>query len=63
MQHSISTEPLIKSTDPTRFSTIEDSGSGRQKARVRIGKQAGDVVLEGNGIKAVSHLLDERQKP
>ena len=41
---------------------IEDSGSGRQKTGVRIGKQAGEVVLEGNTIKAANQLQDERQK-
>ena len=28
--------------------SIEDTGSGRQKTGIRIGKQAGEVVLEGN---------------
>ena len=39
---------------------VEDTGSGRQKIGVRIGKQAGEVVLEGNTIKAANQLQDER---
>ena len=46
-----------------RSNIVEDTGSGRQKIGIRIGKQAGEVFLEANSIKAVSHLLDERQKP
>lgn len=46
-----------------RSNIIEDTGSGRQKIGIRIGKQAGKVFLEANSIKAVSQLLDERQKP
>lgn len=45
-----------------RHNTIEDTGSGRQKTAVRIGKQAGDVQLEGNTLKAAQELLDERPK-
>lgn len=46
-----------------RSNIVEDTGSGRQKIGIRIGKQAGEVFLEANSIKAVSQLLDERQKP
>ena len=45
-----------------RSNVIEDTGSGRQKSGVRIGKQAGEVVLEGNTIKAANQLQDERKK-
>jgi len=45
-----------------RGNIIEDTGRGQQKIGVRIGKRAGDVVLEGNTIKAASQLLDDRQK-
>ncbi len=43
-----------------RGNVIEDTGSGRQKTGLRIGKQAGDVQLEGNTIKAQTQVLDER---
>jgi parallel beta-helix repeat protein len=43
-----------------RNNTIEDSGSGRQKTGIRIGKQVKDVVLESNAIKAERELVDER---
>jgi len=39
---------------------IEDTGVGRQKTGIRIGKEAGEVVLEGNRIEADRPLLDER---
>jgi len=45
-----------------RSNVIEDSGSGRQKTGIRIGKQAGEVVLEGNTVKAETTVLDERAK-
>jgi len=45
-----------------RSNIVEDTGRGQQKIGVRIGKRAGDVVLEGNTIKAANQLLDERQK-
>jgi len=45
-----------------RSNIIEDSGSGRQKTGIRIGKQAGEVVLEGNTVKAETTVLDERVK-
>ncbi|MBE0542514.1 MAG: right-handed parallel beta-helix repeat-containing protein [Verrucomicrobia bacterium] len=43
-----------------RSNVVEDTGSGRQKTAVRIGKRAGDVVLEGNILKAEIKLRDER---
>lgn len=43
-----------------RSNTVEDTGGGRQKTGIRIGKQAGEVVLEGNTIKAANEVLDER---
>ena len=45
-----------------RSNIVEDTGSGQQNTGIRIGKQAGEVVLEGNSIKAASQLVDERQK-
>ena len=49
-------------TDGTviRNNTIEDSGSGKQKTGIRLGKNAGRVVLEDNSLKATTKLLDER---
>jgi polygalacturonase len=49
-------------TDGTiiRQNTIEDSGSGKQKTGIRLGKNAGQVVLEDNSLKASTQLLDER---
>ncbi len=46
-----------------RSNVIEDTGSGRQNTGIRIGKKAGEVVLEGNSVKAVKEVLDERRKP
>jgi hypothetical protein len=46
-----------------RSNIVEDTGTGRQKNGIRIGKQAGQVVLEDNTIKATNQLLDERQSP
>ncbi len=43
-----------------RNNLIEDTGAGRQLTGIRIGKQAGEVVLEGNNIKANRPMLDER---
>ncbi len=45
-----------------RSNIIEDTGAGRQKTGVRIGKQAGEVVLERNTVKAANEVRDERQK-
>jgi len=44
-----------------RHNVIEDTGSGRQKVGIRVGKQVGDVSLENNTIKAATELIDERQ--
>ena len=46
-----------------RNNVIEDTGVGRQKTGVRIGKQAGEVVLKDNTIKASRPTLDEREEP
>ncbi len=43
-----------------RHNLIEDTGSGRQKTGIRIGRQAGDVVLQDNRIQAERPTLDER---
>jgi parallel beta-helix repeat protein len=45
-----------------RSNVIEDTGSGRQKTGIRIGKQAGEVTMEDNTIKAANQLQDERKK-
>jgi len=45
-----------------RSNVIEDTGSGRQKTGIRIGKQAGEVVMEGNTVKAAIQLQDERAR-
>lgn len=44
-----------------RGNVIEDTGGGRQKTGIRIGRDAGEVVLEGNTIKAANELIDERE--
>lgn len=46
-----------------RSNLVEDTGSGRQKTGVRLGKHAGQVVLDNNTIKAMNQLLDERRAP
>ena len=43
-----------------RGNTIEDTGAGHQKIGIRIGRQAGAVVLDDNRIRAHTPLLDER---
>ena len=45
-----------------RSNIVEDTGSGRQKTGIRIGKQAGEVVMEGNTVKAAIQLQDERAR-
>lgn len=45
-----------------RGNTIEDTGSGRQRIGIRLGRQAGSVYLENNTIKAEVPLKDERVK-
>ena len=42
---------------------IEDTGSGRQRIGIRIGKHAGDVDLKDNTVTALQQLLDERAQP
>lgn len=44
-----------------RGNTIEDTGLGRQSTGIRLGKRAGQVVLEQNSIKAKTGLWDERE--
>jgi polygalacturonase len=46
-----------------RGNLIEDTGVGRQKTGIRIGKQAGEVVIENNRIKAAQPSFDERHGP
>jgi hypothetical protein len=43
-----------------RRNVIEDTGTGRQKIGIRIGKQAGRVTLENNRTKAEVDLQDDR---
>ena len=45
-----------------RKNLIEDTGSGRQKTGIRVGKEAKDLTLEGNTIRSERELLDERGK-
>jgi len=45
-----------------RNNVIEDTGAGRQKIGVRVGKQAKDVSLEENVIKAERPVADDREK-
>ncbi len=45
-----------------RGNLIEDGGSGRQKVGVRLGKQAGDVTMDGNTIRAGRDLVDDRAR-
>lgn len=49
-------------TDGTilRRNRIEDSGSGRQKTGIRLGKNARSVELDGNQIQAATPVADER---
>lgn len=44
-----------------RENIIEDTGSGRQQTGIRIGKNAGAVVLEGNTVKAPEAVVDDRR--
>jgi len=52
-------------TDGTiiRNNVIVDSGAGRQATGIRIGKEAGEVTLEGNNIKTQTPVQDDREKP
>lgn len=43
-----------------RKNIIEDTGSGRQTAGIRIGSQTEDITLEENTITAEKRVLDER---
>ena len=43
-----------------RNNVIEDTGSGRQKTGLRLGKLSTEVVLESNTIKAQTPLVDDR---
>ncbi len=45
-----------------RGNTIEDTGSGRQKTAVRIGKNAGQVLLENNRVRASRDVVDDRSQ-
>lgn len=49
-------------TDGTilRRNRIEDSGGGRQKTCIRLGKNARSVELDGNQIQAATPVADER---
>ena len=46
---------------PIRGNTIEDTGAGRQKTAIRIGRNAGGVALQDNAVQAAQPLMDERQ--
>lgn len=50
-------------TDGTiiRNNVIEDSGAGRQATGIRIGKEAGEVTLEGNKIRTETPVEDDRE--
>ncbi len=43
-----------------RDNTIEDSGAGRQKTAIRIGRNAGRVSLQNNTVHAAQPVIDER---
>ncbi|MFZ9856513.1 MAG: right-handed parallel beta-helix repeat-containing protein [Limisphaerales bacterium] len=43
-----------------RHNTIDDTGAGRQRTGIRIGRQVRDLVLEDNRIRAELPTLDER---
>jgi polygalacturonase len=45
-----------------RGNAIEDTGAGRQKTGIRLGKNAGSTTLDGNTIKAETPLFDERRQ-
>lgn len=45
-----------------RRNTIEDTGKGRQKIGVRIGKLVGHVILKGNSVKAETVVRDDRPR-
>lgn len=43
-----------------RQNVVEDTGAGRQKTAVRIGKRAGEVVMDRNTLKAATPVQDDR---
>lgn len=43
-----------------RNNVIEDSGSGRQSTGIRIGRHVGEIVVDGNRIRADRPTADER---
>ncbi|MBE0539768.1 MAG: right-handed parallel beta-helix repeat-containing protein [Verrucomicrobia bacterium] len=43
-----------------RRNKIEDTGNGKQKIGVRIGKQVGQVIMEENTVKAETDVQDDR---
>ena len=45
-----------------RNNVIEDTGAGRQATGIRIGKEAGEVTLEGNDIRTQTTVQDDREK-
>jgi parallel beta-helix repeat protein len=45
-----------------RSNVIEDTSVGLQNIGIRIGKRVGEVVLEGNTVRASTRLLDEREQ-
>ncbi len=45
-----------------RRNTIEDTGDGRQKIGIRIGRKVGAVTLDENSVRAPQPLADEREK-
>ncbi len=45
-----------------RRNTIEDTGNGKQKVGVRIGKQVGQVIMEENTVKAETDVRDDRPR-
>lgn len=42
--------------------SIEDTGSGKKKIGVRIGKPVGQVILEENTVKAETDVQDDRPR-
>jgi parallel beta-helix repeat protein len=45
-----------------RNNTIEDSGEGRQKTGIRVGKHVRDLVIQDNTIKAQITVMDDRSE-
>lgn len=42
--------------------SIEDTGSGKKKIGVRIGKPVGQVIMEENTVKAETDVQDDRPR-